>query len=67
MSEQFMTRQELAKALSLGVSTVDLYREEGMPAALLFPPRFVFQDCVDWINKRAEKKGYTKKDNPKED
>ena len=64
MSEQFLTRQELAATLKVAISTVDMYYKEGMPAAIKYPPRFVMADVVVWLNKRAEEKGFGKKDKP---
>jgi hypothetical protein len=50
VSPRFLDRNGIAKALGIGLATVDRFRKLGMPTVLVGDsPRFVLDECFEWM------------------
>jgi hypothetical protein len=52
-----LERNGIARALGVGISTVDRLRKAGMPSICIGDsPRFLIQECLAWLqeNRRSE-------------
>ena len=56
MSEQFLTKQELAEILKVSIGSIENYLREGMPSAINHPPRFILSESLDWLKQRQRGK-----------
>lgn len=55
--ECYLTRQQVADRLQVGLTTLDKYVKEGMPSYSwgLRVRRFRFSECDRWLHERARK------------
>jgi hypothetical protein len=50
-----LDRARVARALGVGIATVDRLRREGMPCVFIGEsPRFLITNCVEWLQRREQ-------------